>query len=34
MAEAFRDYNRNRLHSALKYVPPDEFVASWEAEHK
>ncbi len=29
MAEAFRDYNRNRLHSALKYVPPDEFTASW-----
>ncbi len=34
IAEAFRDYNRNRLHSALKYVPPDEFTASWEAEHK
>ncbi len=34
MAEAFRDYNRNRLHSALKYVPPDEFLVSWEAVHK
>ena len=34
MAETFRDYNRNRLHSALKYVPPDEFLASWEAAHK
>lgn len=32
--EAFRDYNRNRLHSSLKYVPPDEFLASWEARHK
>ena len=29
-----RDCNRNRLHSALKYVPPDEFHASWEAKHK
>ena len=34
IAEAFRDYNRNRLHSALKYVPPDEFLASWEERHK
>ncbi len=34
IAEAFRDYNRNRLHSALKYVPPDEFLTSWEAAHK
>ena len=30
ISEAFRDYNRSRLHSALKYVPPDEFLASWE----
>ena len=34
ISEAFRDYNRNRLHSALKYVPPEEFHASWEAKHK
>ena len=34
IAEAFRDYNQARLHSALKYVPPDEFAASWEARHK
>ena len=32
--EAFRDCSRNRPHSALKYVQPDEFVASCEAEHK
>ena len=31
IAEAYHDYNQNRLHSALKYVPPDEFLASWEA---
>ena len=34
ISEAFRDYNRSRLHSALKYVPPDEFMASWEAKQK
>ena len=34
ISEAFRDCNRNRLHSALKYVPPAEFLASWEAAHK
>ena len=32
--EAFRDYSRNRPHSALKYVPPDESTTSWEVEHK
>ena len=34
IAAAFRDYNQARLHSALKYVPPEEFQESWEAEHK
>ena len=34
IAEAFRYYNRNKLHSALKYVPPDEVLASLEAAHK
>ena len=34
ISEAFRDYNQTRLHSALKYVPPAEFLASWEARHK
>ena len=33
-SEAFRDCNRNRLHSALKCVPPDEFHMFWEAKHK
>ena len=31
---AFRYYNQAELHSALKYVPPDEFQTSWGAEHK
>ena len=30
IAEAFRDYNQDRLHSALRYVPPKEFLTSWE----
>ena len=34
IAAAFRDYNQARPHSALKYVPPDEFMATWDAEHK
>ena len=34
IAEAFRDYNQTRPHSALPYVPPDEFAASWEAGYK
>ena len=34
ISSAFRDYSQARPHSALKYVPPDEFMATWEAEHK
>ena len=34
IADAFRDYNHVRLHSAVQYVPPEEFHASWEAAHK
>lgn len=34
IATAFVDYNHSRLHSALKYVPPEEFRVSWEAEHE
>ena len=30
ISEAFRDYNHARLHSALKYVPSNEFLVSWE----
>ncbi len=26
MAEAFADYNKDRIHSALGYLTPDEFV--------
>lgn len=29
ISEAFLDYNRNRLHSALKYAQTDEFMTSW-----
>ena len=34
ISEAFRDYNNARLHSSLKYVLPNEFLASWEERHK
>ena len=34
ISEAFLNYNCSKMHSALKYVPPDEFLASWEAKHK
>ncbi len=29
--DALADYNRHRIHSALGYVPPDEFAQRWEA---
>ncbi len=32
--EAFQDYNRDRIHSALKYATPDEFLEAWEMRHK
>ena len=28
--DALADYNRHRIHSAIGYVPPDEFVRHWE----
>lgn len=34
IACAFQDYNKSRIHSSLKYVPPMEFLAAWEAKHK
>ena len=34
ISEAFRDDNQNRLYSAPKYIPPDEFLALWGARHK
>ena len=31
---AFTDYNENRLHSAIGYMPPDEFAAKWREANK
>ena len=30
IADAFRDYNQNRIHSALDYRTPIEFLQDWE----
>ena len=32
LAEAFEDYNNDRIHSALRYLTPTEFATQWEAE--
>jgi len=34
LAKAFEDYNSSRIHSALGYLTPDEFVQQWEMKHK
>ena len=34
IAKAFEDYNYSRIHSALGYVTPDEFLVQWEMKHK
>ena len=34
LEKAFVDYNQHRIHSALKYITPAEFVAQWEMKHK
>ena len=34
ISETFWYYHRARLRSALKHIPPDEFLASWEATHE
>jgi transposase InsO family protein len=34
IAKAFEDYNDSRIHSALGYITPNEFLAQWEMKHK
>jgi transposase InsO family protein len=34
IANAFWDYNTSRIHSALRYLTPDEFAKSWEMRNK
>jgi len=34
LAEAFADYNTERIHSAIGYMTPTEFAAKWEMTHK
>ena len=34
LAEAFEDYNHERIHSAIEYKTPAEFATEWEERHK
>ena len=34
IAEVFEDYNNERIHSAIGYMTPVEFVAQWEMANK
>ena len=34
LADAFADYNSERIHSSLGYLTPDEFMELWEMKHK
>jgi putative transposase len=32
--DAFVDYNRDRIHSSLRYLTPNEFISKWKQEHQ
>ncbi|HSE99324.1 MAG TPA: hypothetical protein VLA48_00375 [Nitrososphaeraceae archaeon] len=32
--DAFTDYNKNRIHSALRYLTPYEFISKWKMQHE
>ena len=32
--DAFVDYNQNRIHSALRYLTPYEFISKWKMQHE
>ncbi len=34
LAGAFQDYNNQRIHSSVGYMPPNEFIKQWEMTHK
>lgn len=34
LLEVLDDYNRNKIHSAIGYETPDEFVGRWEKENQ
>ena len=34
LADAFTDYNQERIHSAIGYMTPVEFASQWEMKNK
>ena len=32
--DAFLDYNQNRIHSALRYLTPYEFISKWKMQQE
>lgn len=34
ISKAFDDYNNYRIHSALRYITPDEFIEQWEMRNR